>query len=71
MVVTPNNEAADHPGLGPVAGMVRAIQGDPFDLFALGVSEFRRASSGVVGMQGLEAVVVEVVQDVADRRRGW
>ncbi|MBB2997472.1 hypothetical protein E9229_003719 [Paeniglutamicibacter cryotolerans] len=48
-----------------------AVQGDPFDLFALGVGELRRASSGVVGMQGIEAVVVEMVQDVADRRRGW
>ncbi|MBB2993823.1 hypothetical protein E9229_000014 [Paeniglutamicibacter cryotolerans] len=47
------------------------VQGDPFDLFALGVGELRRAPSGVVGMQGLEAVVVEMVQDVADRRRGW
>jgi hypothetical protein len=44
----------------------RTGQGDLFDLPALGQGERRGATAGVLGGQGVEPVVVEVVQDGSD-----
>ena len=44
----------------------RAAQRDLLDLPALGEGELRGPAAGVLGGQGVEPVVVEVVQDLAD-----
>lgn len=48
-----------------------APEGDPGDLFALLIGEFRRTPARVVGRARTRSVGDEVVQHVADRSPGW